>query len=67
MTDFMVCSELGLKHYKAGEITSKANLREREKSDISNFFKNFIFLEFLNKISNKIAKKHQIRININLQ
>ena len=58
MADFMVCSEFGLKHYRAGESSHEGVFASAKKSDISNFFENFIFYQFFNEILNKIAKKH---------
>ena len=66
MADFMVCSEFGLKHYRAGESSDEGVFASAKKSDVSNFFENSFFSIF-DEILNKIAKKHQIRININLQ
>ena len=67
MTDFMVCSEFGLKHYKAGENSDEGVFASAKKVSFRFFFENFIFFQFLHEILNKIAKKRQIRININLQ
>ena len=67
MTDFMVCSELGLKRYKAGETVRKANFASAKKVTFRIFLKISFFYQFFNEILNKIATKHQIRIKINLQ
>ena len=53
MTDFMVCSEFGLKHYKAGEISDKANFASAKKVTFGNFFENFIFFNFSIKFQAK--------------
>ena len=56
MTDFMVCSEFGLKHYRAGESSDEGVFASAKKSYILNFFENLFFFEFFNEILNKIAK-----------
>ena len=58
MTDFMVCSEFGLKHYRAGEIANEGVFASAKKVTFRIFAKFSFFYQFFSEILNKIAKKH---------
>ena len=60
MTDFMICSEFGLKHYRAGENSCEGVFANAKKVTFSIFFENLNFPNLFNDILRKIAKTRQI-------